>query len=79
MLHVTESLHKKATIQLLAATHSPLILASAEPFFDDKQDAWFDLDLDRTSKTPAVRLERRPFVRRGEVSNWLTSKGGRTK
>jgi hypothetical protein len=73
VLHVAESLHRKATIQLLAATHSPLILASAEPFFDAERDAWFDFDLDRTTKTPTVRLQQRPFVRRGEVSNWLTS------
>jgi AAA domain, putative AbiEii toxin, Type IV TA system len=73
LLHIAESLHKKATIQLVAATHSPLILASAEPFFEAGRDAWFDLDLDRSAKTPTVRLEQRPFVRRGEVSEWLTS------
>lgn len=73
VLHVAESLHTAAKIQLLAATHSPLVLASAEPLFDDEKDAWFDLDLDRTVPTPRVRLEQRPFVRMGEVSNWLKS------
>jgi AAA domain, putative AbiEii toxin, Type IV TA system len=71
VLHMAESLHGDATIQLLAATHSPLVLASAEPTFDPKQDAWFDLDLDRT--TNLVQLKRRKFVRHGDVSNWLTS------
>ena len=42
VLRVAELMHKKATVQLIAATHSPLILASAEPFFDDTKDAWFD-------------------------------------
>jgi hypothetical protein len=71
VLHVAESLHDSATVQLLAATHSPLVLASAEPIFDPAQDAWFDLDLDRAD--PLVRLRRREFVRHGDVSNWLTS------
>ena len=33
-----------ASIQLIAATHSPEVLASVEPMFDPTQDAWFDLD-----------------------------------
>lgn len=46
LLTVAEKLHDKAQVQLLTATHSPLILASAEPLFDETQDAWFDLDLE---------------------------------
>jgi hypothetical protein len=69
VLHVVEELHKDAKIQLIAATHSPLILASAESLFDPDQDAWFDLDLEHH----AVVLRRRPFVALGEVSRWLTS------
>jgi hypothetical protein len=71
LLAVTQVLHSHAKVQLIAATHSPLILASAEPFFDSSKDAWFDLDLDR--KSGLVELRRRPFVRHGDVSNWLTS------
>ena len=71
VLNMAETMHKQATIQLLAATHSPLVLASAEPIFDSEQDAWFDLDLD--IKTSSARLRRREFVRHGDVSNWLTS------
>lgn len=56
-------------VQLLTATHSPLVLASVEPFFDVVRDAWFDLDLENAQ----VILRRREFVSRGEVSNWLTS------
>ncbi|MCF7790312.1 MAG: ATP-binding protein [Prosthecobacter sp.] len=69
MLHIAEELHSKAEIQLIAATHSPLILASAEPVFDANRDAWFDIDLERKK----VVLRSRQFVSRGEVSNWLTS------
>lgn len=71
VLAVAQVLHEHAKVQLIAATHSPLVLASAEPIFDDDKDAWFDLDLDR--KSGLVELRRRPFVRHGDVSNWLTS------
>jgi hypothetical protein len=56
-------------VQLITATHSPLVLASVEPLFDVEKDAWFDLDLEEAE----VILRKREFVRRGEVSNWLTS------
>lgn len=69
LLHVAETLHPDAKVQLIAATHSPMVLASAEPLFDRQLDAWFDLDLEWKK----VHLQKRNFVRRGEVSNWLTS------
>jgi hypothetical protein len=45
VLSVMERLTSHAEVQLLAVTHSPLIMASVEPAFDSEQDAWFDLDL----------------------------------
>ena len=57
--------------QYLVSTHSPLVLASAEPWFDAEKDAWFDID--RAGNPPQVHLERRPFVRLGTVGHWLTS------
>lgn len=60
-------------VQLIAATHSPLVLASVEPSFDADADAWFDLDLDRKATPPTVTLTRRPYVRQGEIGNWLVS------
>lgn len=71
VLKVMDALTGKhgSRVQLVTATHSPLVLASAEPLFDPEQDAWFDLDLEAGN----VVLRKRPFVRRGEVSNWLTS------
>jgi hypothetical protein len=61
------------TVQMIATTHSPLVLASAEPFFDSEKDAWFDLDLYQTKNGKRIQLQKRAFVRRGDVSNWLTS------
>jgi len=58
-----------ASVQLIAATHSPLVLASVEPLFDVDNDAWFDIDLEGEK----VELRQRPYVRLGEVGNWLVS------
>ena len=69
VLSFAKVLDAEATVQLLAATHSPLVLASVEPWFDPDRDAWFDLDL----KGGQVQLTRRDFVRHGDASNWLTS------
>ncbi len=63
------ALGKDVRLQLIAATHSPLVLASVEPVFDVDQDAWFDLDLEKKQ----VVLRKRPFIRHGEIGNWLVS------
>jgi hypothetical protein len=74
VLGLAELLHEQATIQLVAVTHSPLVLASVEPIFDPEQDAWFDLDLEQRRNKPQVVLHKREFVRYGDASSWLTSK-----
>lgn len=56
-------------VQMIVATHSPLVLASAETIFDDESDSLFHLDLDGDD----VSLAAMPFVRHGDVSRWLTS------
>lgn len=74
LLTVMNKLAKNAEVQILTATHSPLVMASVEPFFDAGSDAWFDLDFEADDKSnPSVKLTKRPFVRQGDVSNWLTS------
>lgn len=57
--------------QYLVSTHSPLVLASAEPWFDAERDAWFDIDL--AGEPPRVYLQRRPYVPLGTAGHWLTS------
>lgn len=46
-------------------------MASAEAWFDPKQDAWFDLDLEGTP--PYAVLRDRRYVRHGSAGAWLTS------
>lgn len=60
---------QKAELQLIATTHSPLVMASIEPLFDAQTDAWWDLDLERGR----VVMRARPFERLGDADRWLTS------
>lgn len=71
LLAVARTLVKKdnAELQLIAATHSPLVMASSEPAFDAEQDAWWDLDLERKR----VVLTQRPFEKHGDAGGWLMS------
>ena len=57
------------SIQLLAATHSPLVLASVEPLFDEECDRLFHLDINDGQ----VRLAEEPWAMQGDVLNWLVS------
>jgi hypothetical protein len=71
LLDVMEALTESGdiSIQMVATTHSPLVLASLEPVFDRDTDAVWELDLIKDR----VRLTEFPFRRVGDVNNWLTS------
>jgi hypothetical protein len=66
---VKELMKSDVRVQIIATTHSPLVMASLEPLYDDAQDAWFDLNLVKDQ----VTLERMPWRRRGDASAWLIS------
>jgi hypothetical protein len=55
-------------VQILATTHAPLVLASLEPHFDDREDALFHLDLEDGE----VNVSKVPWALRGDVSLWFT-------
>lgn len=59
----------RVSVQVIAATHSPLVLASAEPEFDAEKDALFTLEL---HDGQAV-MEQRPWAKQGDITNWLVS------
>ena len=56
-------------VQLLAATHSPLVLASVEPLFEEESDRLFHLDL----RHGQVHLDEVCWAKQGDVINWLVS------
>jgi AAA domain, putative AbiEii toxin, Type IV TA system len=56
-------------VQIIAVTHSPLLLTSLEPLFDETKDALWNLDL----KDGAVELRKEVWRRRGDANAWLVS------
>ncbi len=58
-----------AEVQVVAATHSPLVLASVEPLFHEENDKLWHLDVVKGK----VRLERFDWTPQGDVLNWLVS------
>nr|WP_294508395.1 ATP-binding protein [uncultured Bilophila sp.] len=76
LMEVVSSLTEKSSgirVQIISATHSPLVLASLEPSFDDTRDAWFDLDMRESEQGCSVSLEKRPFEKCGDITGWLMS------
>jgi hypothetical protein len=70
LLRVMEALTgKKVVVQLIVATHSPLVLASAEPAFDDEKDAIFNIKLENDQAC----VSRACWAKHGDVVNWLVS------
>ena len=69
LMNIMDRLMPHAEVQLILATHSPLVMSSVESVFDDRQDVWFDLDL----VGDKVTLTERVFLRQGSITNWLTS------
>jgi hypothetical protein len=71
LLDVMEALTRKSdlSVQLIAATHSPLVLASTETLFDPEKDAIWELDL----RDGNVELKEFGWARRGDANAWLTS------
>lgn len=56
-------------VQMIVTTHSPLVMASCEDFFDPAHDKWLDLDITDQD----VVLTERFFARQGDADSWLMS------
>ena len=60
---------KNVPVQVILATHSPLILASVEPTFDLDKDAVFTIALQGNKAV----IEKETWAKQGDVVNWLVS------
>lgn len=69
LLRIAKMLSPNLKIQIVASTHSPMVLASVEPDFSDESDALYHLRLEETD----VILEPLEFQKYGNFSAWLTS------
>jgi hypothetical protein len=63
ILRVVEKLRADISVQVLAATHSPLVLASLEPHFDEKIDQFFCFELAEDK----VTFENPPWTTHGDT------------
>jgi AAA domain, putative AbiEii toxin, Type IV TA system/AAA domain len=70
VLEVAKILQPEMQIQVIATTHSPLVLASLEPYFEEARDKLFLFKLNGAE----VTLGEVPWTKQGDADNWLTSK-----
>ena len=70
LLKVLESLGEGMQVQMHVTTHSPMVLASLEPHWDEKRDELFHFAL----KDRKVVLESSELGRWGTASRWLKSR-----
>ena len=69
ILEVCKQLNPEIDVQIVTTTHSPMVLASAEPYFDEEIDKLFLFELLGSE----VTLNEIPWVKQGDVVGWLTS------
>jgi hypothetical protein len=69
ILDVVTELQNSMQIQALVTTHSPLVLASLEPNFNEEEDRLFLFKLENRE----VTLDEIPWSKQGDTVGWLTS------
>ncbi|TYQ25033.1 AAA family ATPase [Pseudanabaena sp. UWO311] len=69
ILEVCKQLNPEIDVQIVTTTHSPMVLASAEPYFEEELDKLFLFELLGSE----VTLNEIPWVKQGDVVGWLTS------
>jgi len=69
LLDTIRMISSEVQVQIVIATHAPLVLASIETDFDPTVDKLFHTDLTDHS----VTLDEMPFVKYGDADNWLRS------
>lgn len=71
LIGVQKFLADKLEVQFIIATHSPLIMASAEPIFNWEMDKLFQIRLNKENADAVMTEE--SFIKYGQVNSWLTS------
>lgn len=69
ILQAIATIAPDVSVQLLATTHAPLVLASLEPYFDEDCDDLYRFE--RSGST--VAAHRLDFAKQGDAGNWLVS------
>jgi predicted ATP-binding protein involved in virulence len=71
LLGIQSLLSSELEIQFFISTHSPLVMASVESFFDAEIDKLFHLSTNKdTGEAELIDMD---FVKYGHINSWLTS------
>lgn len=70
LLDVATALNPQMQTQIITTTHSPLVLASIEPYFDEQCDKLFLFALDEERQ---ANLREVNWSKHGDTVNWLVS------
>ena len=70
LISVINLIEKQLNVQLIASTHSPLVMASVEPIINEEYDKIFTLDL----VDHELEVQEVSYVKYGSINSWLTSK-----
>jgi hypothetical protein len=73
---LNEALHgleDDLSIQIIATTHSPLVLSSLEPIFQEGEDNIFHLNIAEQGRRHTVIVEDPEFAKYGSADSWLKS------
>ena len=74
LLSIGEDLSKELSLQLIIATHSPLVTGSVAPYFDYESDKLFHIDLvDTDLFGQEAEIQEVDYVNYGKVGSWLMS------
>ncbi len=69
IFQVFPEIESSLRVQVLVSTHSPLVLASAEPLFDVEDDVLLHFGL----RDAQIVVEPIPWAKQGDAVNWLVS------
>lgn len=73
LLDIREALKASIDVQFIITTHSPLVLASLEPYFNPEIDGAFHLNLIQTNLLEGIVTLDQPEFVFGTVDSWLRS------
>lgn len=69
ILKAVERVQADMDVQVLMTTHSPMVLASLEPIFEEEKDQLFNFRVDHG----AVKVDRLDWEKHGDATGWLQS------
>lgn len=71
LIEIQKHLASELEVQFIIATHSPLIMASAESVFCQETDKIFQIKLSKENSDAILTEEN--FIKYGQINSWLTS------